>query len=367
MSEPLRLRYVNQVVGAFLLGVGLLVLLLALLLIRAQGLFTGYEHRFIRLTQSELDGLREGTEVYLLGRRVGEVDGLTYADEYSEDDEPLIELRLRLTLPMLEVLQEGELDRASVSVQRKFGVGEPYLEIRRPSRQAATAEPPPVADDEKRFLQEFEAEEDPTDQVLRQLESIERSFADSRDALVESLADFMVTSQTTNRAIEEDVSPAARSVRTAAETLDVEGGETLIRLRDSATNFDAQINDTASEVQQFVAGDASSAAGAVTRAAESTQRRVDEVGPQATAAMQSLQSAARSLQTLSEESREVVDVLRRESRQLPGTVNQVRGAVDGANEVIDGASQTWLLRRYINRYGPTETVSPSAIRGPSFP
>lgn len=369
MSEPLRLRYVNQIVGAFLLGIGLLVLLLALLLIRAQGLFAAHELRFIRLTQSQLDGLREGTEVFLLGRRVGEVDGLAYADEFSEEGEPLIELRLKLMQSQIQMLQEGELDRASVSVQRKFGVGEPYLEIQRPGRADLAAETPDQAGGEgaKRFLQGFQAEEDPTDQVLRQLRSIEQSFSDTRDALVAASSDFAETSRTASTAIEEDVSPAVQSLKSASETLESDGAETLLKVRESAANFDLRINETSSAVQRFADGSAQEAASAVTSAAESTQRQVDQIGPQATAAMESLQSAARSLQTLSEESRQVVDVLRREAQDLPGTVSQVRGAVDGANEVIDSASQTWLLRRYINRYGPTKTVSPSAVRGPSFP
>lgn len=379
MSEPLRLRYVNQIVGAFLLGVVILLLAVAVLLIRSQGLLAGYEYRYLQLTQSQLDGLREGTEVYMLGRRVGEIDGLDYAAEFGDEGEPLIELRLRLLAPQLRMLAPGELDRASVTVQRKFGVGEPYLEILRPRRIDPDAAPGvgPAETDvagDKRFIPSFRAEEDPTDQVLTQLQSISESFSDARDAFVQATADFEQTTATTNAAITNDVSPAMRSLQGASESLtatsdnlNVEGEQTLVRLRRSAENFDARMDETAGSVRTFVDGSAERAADSVTRAAESTQESVEAIRPEAVDAMRRLSAAARSLQTLSEESREVVDVLRSEANQLPGTVGRVQGAVDGANEVIDGAGQHWLLRRYINRYGPTETVSPSAIRGPSFP
>ncbi len=78
MNEPYRLRYTNQIVGAFLVIVLLFVIVLLAVLLRAGNFLADQQNYWIEASQNDIGDLRKGAEVVILGERAGTVTDIQY-------------------------------------------------------------------------------------------------------------------------------------------------------------------------------------------------------------------------------------------------------------------------------------------------
>ena len=174
MPEPYRLRFVNQIVGVFVLAILAVVLVFLLLLFRAKGRFSGHVEFDIKIAQEDLDGLREGTEVQILGKTAGRIDRIKYAEQGNQ---------VLLGLAIKERFSRQIFTDSTVRVRHSYGVAVPFLEVLRGDRSETALVD--VAQEERIEIKRFQADQDRIDELageIRRLrELIEKSPATERE------------------------------------------------------------------------------------------------------------------------------------------------------------------------------------------
>lgn len=194
MNKPVKLRYVNQLVGSLLLAVAVMLFLVVMLVLRQQGWFVTTFRLYTHLSEHQLDGLHRGTEVMLLGHQVGQVERISYAGstEAGKHDEIQIVLQLRSQ-------PEWPIYSGSVAyVQRHLaGAGEAYLEIRR-----AAPNDKLLKDGDTIEIATEAAPSDKLDLVVSSMQEIRGDFGKVRDSMVpafEKMQDSLSRLDETNR------------------------------------------------------------------------------------------------------------------------------------------------------------------------
>src|SRR5215208_5447474 len=160
MPKPFRFRHVNEITGAFVLGV------VALLLLGVVG--TGFSQRwFTRTTEFTVllptgaRGLRAGAEVRMLGTVVGTVQEI-----WVDKTERMMKARVSVRSDFAKMF----VKRDSLALLRTpFGIGETYVEIASGSPEAAELP--------AQYAMEARTEGAPT-------ESMEKTIAQIRDEVV---------------------------------------------------------------------------------------------------------------------------------------------------------------------------------------
>src|SRR5690242_20602613 len=125
MPEPLRLRFVNQIVGMFVLAVLAVVLVFLLLLLRAKGRSSGHVEFEIRIAEQDLDGLFNGAEVQILRQTAGRVDRIEYG---ASGNQVLVGLAIKQRFAR-EIFTDS-----TARVRHSHGAALPVLEILRGER-----------------------------------------------------------------------------------------------------------------------------------------------------------------------------------------------------------------------------------------
>lgn len=331
LSRGHQLRYVNHLVGAFvILVVGLLF---AALLVVAWGQewFVPSHVLHAYLPEEELDGMQVNTPVQILGERVGKVREIRYVDDPARVEQ--LRSRLpggsRLTRQFLEItlqISDRSIDKvradSRIHIRRRLaGVGDVYLEILRGSAHRGRPDestvfgiyPEKSAQDEIRTMTGLMAD------VQRDFATMQQAWVASAETFARSSADFMQTSERV-RAVADSLSDLAPQLPQLAD--DVQRTSRALR----ATS--EQFQQTASEI------------GHSNGQLQNVLTHAEEISPHW---LPITQQTERLLAT----SQAVADSLRDETDALPGTVNQVRDAADDAQEMIDGLRQNWLIRRNI--------------------
>lgn len=355
MNEAFRLRYVNQIVGVFILLIVFVLLVLLLYLVRAKELFIGSLPYQIITSQEQLDGLRHGTEVLLLGQQVGRIERVHYTNGGSD---------VAILLLIKETVADQIFVDSRVAVRRKFGVGEPYLEILRGPKSSQSLRP--AVPGEPALIRYFEPAQDQLEELATRLRNVET-------AMVPALKDVSAASQTADRELKESAAPMMRDVSQAAQTfdaavqnLDQKAGETLAKVNQSADNLDVNVRRITASVDKIQA-DSGRTFQNFRNTSQAFRESVDNFENTSVSAFSQLDRTAKEMQTAVGEAREVIGALRSETRDLPGTTARVNEAVGGAQEVIEALRSHWLLRRYVDQDRATEQLSPSSIQGGIFP
>ncbi|HVC96116.1 MAG TPA: MlaD family protein [Pirellulales bacterium] len=169
MPEPFRLRFVNQIVGVFVLAILAVVFAFLLLLVRAKGRTSDHVEFEIRTKQDDLGGLRIGTEVQILGKTSGRIDRIDYVGEGNQ---------VVVGLAIKERFARQILTNSTVRV--RHGHGAPFLEVLR-GDQSDTALVD-VATGEPIEIHHFQSDQDRIDELageIRELRKLlEKSLAD---------------------------------------------------------------------------------------------------------------------------------------------------------------------------------------------
>ena len=374
MNEPLRLRFANQIVGAFVLVLVALMLAVGVYLLRAKEFFAAVRFFDLRIPQEKIDGLRVGTEVLFLGQRAGRIVDMQYRDlEKGADD---IFIRVAIKDSYLPRIQRG----SSLAIRRKFGVGEPYLEIQRPGPN-----PPPIAEGE--YFAPIQAEVDRLEQLSSEIAAVRQVFQNVERETVPALKNVQSLTQSTQNTIEKKLSPALESLNGTSNTVQSSVKTMESDFHNVSENVEQSVKDVAGEFKRAAdswdaasqhfqqAADAAKATietdmqdtlNSVQNTSDRIRENTDRITPQAVNALRQLEDAARAIEEATEDSRDVIDVIRTEARDLPGTTERFNYGVATLQEVADAASQVWPIRKFTKNNEPTKRLSPVSIRGASL-
>lgn len=311
MGRAYRLRYVNQFVGGFVVLVLLLLVGAAILVGQRQEWFADTFVVFATLEEKDLDGVREGTEVIMLGQRAGRVAVIEYLPNRAW---------LRLTLVLRQRFADQIYEDSVVAIKRKVaGVGDAYLEITRPGVfDAATARRYELGSPDLLVVAEPPVEDQFRD-ITRMMDDIRQSFSDVRDAFIPALERWESAGENIERS-NEDLQAVIADLRRVTPRLDG-----LVDQTESVLSGHQQVIDTVR--------------------AETDQ----------------LPGTVLQLRNTLDGAQEVVDDLRGETQQLPGTVEQFQQTLGGAQEIVEGLRQHWLLRRYIDQHPTSPMIPPSNL------
>ncbi|QEG00206.1 hypothetical protein Mal15_42760 [Stieleria maiorica] len=357
MNEPYRLRYVNQIVGVFLIVVFILSIVISVRF--TSGLAVKKDLFYIHVPEDMAAQLRTGTEVIILGETVGQVDAL----DYVVDDD-----LVRVTLAINSKQSDQITTESEVTLDRKYGVGPAVVRIRR-NRPEGQTDPP------KRLLPgqtitRIQEQDDQVDRMAGEIEAAGNSIDNAARQLQKSLGESIDPAfRTTEETFE--------SLRLTSDAIRPEAVQTLAQLRETTENLESELTRLARRVDQLVDGDIRTtiqriqdSATAATDAAESVETlaanidaKSDKANADVATTLATLRETARLIQRLTNETREIVTIVRGEAEELPGTTQRVNDTVEDTQELVGDIQDHWLLRRYRERKSPTQQLSPSAVRG----
>ena len=254
MNEPYRLRYTNQIVGFFLLVLLLFMIVLSVLLLRVSDYFADQDHYWLQITQEQAKDIQQGTEVMILGQRAGMVEEMSYVG-----DGDLIRVNLSI-----DPERSDEIFRDSVvSHERKFGVGVPMLVIRRAIKNESgggvTVNTPLKPGSQ---IINFQGDTNQLDQVATEVESVSDSVRTIQENLIPTLAQITIAANQLDRSLLNNVNPAFDQTRVAFdsfnrtnEELRPQTSETLDSIQAATKNLEARIIDLTERIGTLVDDD----------------------------------------------------------------------------------------------------------------
>ncbi len=186
MNKSLKLRYVNQLVGSLFILVAILLVATIVLVARRQEWFVRTYHLRAMLPEQELDGLKRGSEIVLLGHSVGTVSQIRYSPQADlPGNQLLIELAIREN-------PDWPVFAGSVAHIRRHlaGAGEAYLEILRGTNQLQL-----LGEGDRIEIVAEKPPGDRLDEVVAAMKAIKGDFDTVRDAMVPAFQQFQVTTQ----------------------------------------------------------------------------------------------------------------------------------------------------------------------------
>jgi phospholipid/cholesterol/gamma-HCH transport system substrate-binding protein len=302
--EPrFKFRRVHEITGAFvLIVIGLLV---------ATVVWIGHSQRWFRsnislgiiLPETGAAGIRQGSEVYFLGTRVGSVY------DVMVDTTGRMEARATIRRDFFRFVRAD----SSAVVKKKFGVaGDSFFEITRGQGAPLSEKNASIVCNEQIQSALESAIEDIRSETLLVLKKTSVGL----DTWTQLGADLRDTRQHLDQV----------AVRLESMTAGVEQGKGSIgklltdaTLADEATNFLGQANQSMSELR-----------GVVTNLS---------------AAVKNVQAAAGRLPG-------ITDAAANEAKDLPGLVQQTQISMRELERLIEAMQRNWLVRKYVNRTNP---------------
>ncbi|TWU56706.1 hypothetical protein Poly51_26230 [Rubripirellula tenax] len=366
MNEPYRLRYTNQIVGAFLLVLLLLLILLALMLLRASDYFAEKKTYWFEIAQDQVQDMHPGVEVVILGRRAGAVEAI----EYIADSD-----RIRVNVSIDPEMSNLVFDNSFIVPSRKYGVGTPVLNIRRGRTAPQSAVPLPTGSK----IEAFQSEDDRIERMAREVESVSESVRMIEERLKPTLATIESAGKNFDQSMSETIRPTFEETRTASasflktnEQLRPETSQTLSVIRQATIDLQSQVGALTTKIEAMVdhdmritLADVRESTDAISAAAKSAEATSTEVNESVADTLVKLQQAAEQVRLLALETRDVVRIVRREADDLPGTTERVNDTVSETQDLVGEIRGHWLLRRSGSRPTSSQQVSPTMVGGGS--
>ena len=316
MNASFRFRYVNEIVGAFVLLTVALVAVGILFVGRAQRWFEPAYEILITFPEEGTFGLQKGAEVHLLGTPIGAVERIVV------DDEGAMHARLRVRGQFIRFIRTD-----SVAVVKKiFGVaGDSYIEI-----YAGAGEPLPPDDAVLPVRKDTEI----TEMIQSIVEQVEGSVVPTLEEIQRTLAEFRGLAADL-RAPGHDLQRSLAGVRAIIEGLGKGEGSAGRVLRDPTIALEieailARINALAVQLGESMG-------------------TVDRILEDVRGATAGLPASA--------------EVVQAELRDIPGLVLQAQATLQETEQLLAGLQQHWLLRRYMDRPPEIEFLPPPAPTG----
>ncbi len=314
LASRFKFKRVNEITGVFVLVVFSLLIATIVWTGRSQRWFKSNVTLRITLPESGAAGIRQGSEVYFLGTRVGSV-----SDVIVDARTGRMEARANIHSDFFRFVR----DDSSAVVKKKFGVaGDSFFEIARgegaplPERNASIV-----------CSNQFQsALESAIDEIHSETMLVLKKTGAGLDTWTQLGTDLRDTRQHLDQL----------TARIESLTAGVEQGKGTVgklltdtALADEATNLLARANQTMTDMQ-----------GVVTN----------------------LNSAVKNVQTGSERLPEITEAVANETKDLPGLVLQTQTSMRELERLIEAMQRHWLLRKYVNPTNPpprspTETHS----------
>jgi len=319
VEKAFRLRRVNEITGTFVL------LVVAALIIGV--VWTGHSQRWFRgtvrlriiLPEGGAAGIRQGSEVYFLGTRVGSVYDVLV------DSAGRMEACTRIRRDFFLFVRAD----SSAVVKKKFGVaGDSFFELTR-----GQGAPLPEKDASIICNEQVQgALESAIDEIRQQTSLVLTKASAGLDTWMLLGDDLRETRRHLDKV----------AVRLENLTANVEQGKGTLgklltdpTLADEATNLLTRANLTMSALQ-----------GVVTN----------------------LDAAVKNVQTGAARLPEIADAAADEARELPGLVKQTQTSMREIERLVEGMQRHWLLRKYVNWTNPPPSrPAPTGIEPRSKP
>lgn len=353
MNEVYRLRYTNQIVGAFLLLFIILLLVLSFTVLRLGNRFGAKDLYWIEASEAEVHELHPGTEVLILGKPIGEVKNLSYLEGASA-----VRVDIQLNRPAEDVVFEDSV----VRLERKFGVGAPVLVIRRDGVRGRSSKP--LSPNQR--IQFFSSDLDRVDQLTDQVKQITKSFKEIQEVAEPTLESMRDTGERLQGSLDQTVDPAFRKSQDASDAF----LETNQQMQVTTQNLEQQITGLVDRADKILDEEVRDTLAAV----QQSNRVIEDAAMQVNATAQTLDNqlvetlavireASETVRELALETQKFIRVLNDEAEDLPGTTNRVNDTMSEAQQLVNEIRSHWLLRRYREEPTPSRQMDPTAIRG----
>lgn len=372
MNEPYRLRYTNQIVGVFLLILLVIITVLGVAVTRVSRILVQPDHFFVDLAEQEVIDLRSGAEVTVLGKRIGQVESLDYLGGGDQ---------VRVTLAIDPSYRSNITTDSELCLERKFGLGTLYVNIRR--KAGVNRQAPGVPLEPGAVIASFRGEIDRVEQMADQVQGAGESIDKIEKKLNPTLNSIDVAANRFRGSLDNSVDPAFsqgrsafQSVEQTSETLRADTAQTLESIRMATAKLERELSDLANQVQGVVEKDvtatllsiknssdaASNAALSVAMTSSNLDKKTDKTNQEITATLAVMRDSLIQIQKLTNDTRELVRILRGEAEELPGTTERVNQTVGETQDLVRQLRSHWLLRRTNSDPNMSQQVSPSSIR-----
>ncbi len=338
MAKPLKFRYVNEIVGSFVLLVLILTIAALVMTWQAQGWFERtYEVTLICPKEGSL-GLTEGSTIEILGIRVGSVQRITV------NDNGIIEAVGQIKGDFFDRFVKKD---SKALVKKQFGVvGDAYVVI-----ELGTGDPLPE-EARKLWLQK-------DTELIELAESlvskVENSLLKTIDEMGKAAVEYQAVGQEL-RNPDGNLQQFLQRLNEFADTLQRGQGLVARLLNDELMADDAhEIVKNVKAVLKEVEAATVDLTGAAKDAREILSE-VHEILENAKGAVEDIKNTTIHLPA-------VAETVRRESQDLPGMVLQVQETLRQAEELIRGIQQHWLIRGYMTQPEPAAPIPPAAVTG----
>ncbi len=311
MKKPFKFRYVNEIVGVFVLIVLFLLIACIIFTGRAQGWFEPTHEIRAEFPDEGTMELRRGSEVRVLETPAGMVRDIVPRED------GVMEAVMTVRGRFFQFIR----DDSTGIVKRTFGVaGDAFVEITRGRGQPLPEEDayiPIIRDTELLDLAESLLEE-VRETTVPAIEELQRMLAEST-GLVQDM-----------RNPDGDVQQLLASLNRIMQGLEAGEGAAGKLLRDP---------DVAEDVETMVA---------------SVQDSLEEVN-----------RILRDVATATEKLPQMTDRVAGELEDIPGLVYQTQATLQEAEVLIEGIQRHWLIRRHIDKEGRPgdDRMAPSVIVG----
>ena len=307
------MRRVNEITGAFVLVVIAALIVTVVWTGRSQRWFRGTVTLRIILPEDGAGGIRQGSEVYFLGTRVGSVYDVIV------DSTGRMEARTSIRRDFFRFVRAD----SSALVKKRFGVaGDSFFEITR-----GQGAPLPETDASIICNEQVQnALESAVDEIRQETLLVLKKASAGLDTWMLLGGDLRETRRHLDQA----------AVRLENLTASVEQGKGTLgklltdsTLADEATNLLVRANLTMGELQ-----------GVVTH----------------------LDAAVKNVQAGTARLPEIADAAASEARDLPGLVQQAQTSMKELERLVEGMQRHWLLRKYMNWTNPPSSrLAPTGL------
>jgi phospholipid/cholesterol/gamma-HCH transport system substrate-binding protein len=351
MIRTFKLRYVNEIVGAFVLVCVGLVAAGVVAALRGKEWFQPVLHIKIFLPEAGSMGLRPGNNVQVLGTVIGSVDSINFNTE-MEQFEAMVSVRGNLI---------SYLRNTSIPIIHKssFGIGEPYVEILKNPDPNRAGEPLPQIG---AVLWYSEADTGPTEKVgeiLTQMQSEVIPLLKQTRALITDLRD-------PDRPLQQSI------VHLNTIIASVEKGEGLIgklvsdpKLAEQINAMLPKINASLDETQGLIQDlhKTSGHLAEITADVQTNMKKLPDMLDSTKGTLDEVQATLKDVRKSTVKLPEVMDGLAQTVQALPGTVIQMQETLRQVQILVEGIQKSWLFRSNIDKGEGTGRIRPEDIGG----
>jgi phospholipid/cholesterol/gamma-HCH transport system substrate-binding protein len=345
MAKPFKFRYVNQIAGAFVLIIVLLVVAGVVATAYWQRWFAPTYRVRLLLPEEGSMGLRKGADVMLLGTVVGSVSDVTVNSATGE---------MAADVTIREDFFNFVRSDSSAAIKKTFGIaGDAYIEISRGRGSPLPREGATLKVSVDRGATELVQEM--IDQIRKTaiptIEEFRRLAADLRDP-------------------EGNVQQAISHVRNIAGAVDRREGlvgrvisdpemarqfeQTIPKLTGALDQVHAILTDTRKTTSQLPDLAAS---------AHEQIKRLPALMEQTQAILGELQVMLKDVQKTTSGLPQVVAGAVKTLDSLPGLVLQTQETIRQMERLIEGFQRHWLVRSYIEQEDPNRRIAPETVGG----